>query len=133
MSTWSIKDSVNQVPPEGTYLLRFEQIESASSKDGNPMLKFKLKIVENDEEWNGKLAFVNRSLLKRAIGILGADLANTELFGPDEDAAPSDSDELAEWLTERLGGKVFLWEVKHREWQGRVQGDWKLVGPSSEF
>jgi hypothetical protein len=130
---WSIKDSINNVPPEGNWLLRFEGIEVGTSKEGNDTLKFKLKITDDDEEWGGKNVFVTRSLLRRAIGILGSDLTNTEMFTGEDDILPSDPEELKDVLVQKLMDRVFIWECKHGEYQGRQTGNWRLVGPSTAF
>jgi len=132
-TAWSINKAVINVPAEGTQLVRVDSIESGQSGEnaknpGAPLLKFKGVIVRGED--TDKSVFYTRSLLPQALGILGNDLAASGLFDGNENL-PMDADELASRLDADMGGKVFTYEIKHREWNGQTRGEYRLVGPSN--
>jgi hypothetical protein len=133
-TAWTINKAVVNIPSEGTHLVRIESVEAGQSGEnaknpGADLLKFRGIIVRGDDD--GKSVYYVRSLLPQALGILAADLANTGLWQGDEEMPPLDDPEaIAQTIEDAMGGKVFMYEVKHRDWQGQTRGEYTLVGPS---
>lgn len=132
-TTFSINKAVQNFPDEGTQLIRLDSIESGRSGEnannpGAPLLRFKGAVVRGEDD--GKSVFYTRSLLPQALGILGNDLASTGLFDGTEEL-PLEAEQLAARLDATMGGKVFTYEVKHREWKDQPRPDYRLVGPSN--
>lgn len=133
---WNVNDSVSNVPPEGTYKMRINEIVADVSKDGNPVLRFKCEIVQPETD-KPKQTYT-RSLLPQALGILGRDLANSNVYTVEELNGDNDLDisnphSIVAALTDRMGNRTFMYDVKHREYQGRKTGDFTLVGPGSSI
>jgi hypothetical protein len=135
---WSINKAVSNVPAEGAQLIRIESIEVGASSEsannpGAPLLKFKGKVVSGDDE--NKPTFYVRSLLPSAIGMLARDLAATGQFDGDaEMPGLDDPDGICSVVAAELEDKVYLFDVKHREWppnSGQMRADYVLTGPSN--
>ena len=91
------------------------------------MVAFKGKVVGTDED--GLSTYWTRTLTTDAVGFLSRDLAQTGLFDEENDEAPGEADELARYLDGLMSGKVFMVDVKHKEYNNEVRGDYKIVGP----
>jgi hypothetical protein len=132
---WSIKDEVSNVPPEGTYKMRIESIEPTVSKNsGEAQLVFKCKIVSGDLD--GKSQTYYRPLKAKGLGFIARDLANSQVFDVDSEEAanmPDDASEVARLLDSKMTGKVFMYDLTHREYQGKKQANWELVGPAGSI
>ena len=134
-SPWSINKATSNIPSEGTQLVRIETIEAGQSGEnaknpGAALLKFKGLVVKGDED--GTQVYFVRSLLPQAIGILANDLSASGLFVENDEMPPLDDPEaIAAVLNDTLGGKVFMFEIKHRDYMGQTRAEYRLVGPSN--
>ena len=130
MSGWTIKDSTSSLMDVGEYDMRLEEIKPGRNKDGDTdTLRFRWKAI-NDSE--AKPQFQNFLLRSDLLGILGVQLAGTGEFGDDEELPP-DANALSRVLEDRLVGKVFRIDYKHRADKNsdRVYADLKILGPTS--
>jgi hypothetical protein len=133
-TAWTINKAVVNVPAEGTQLIRIESVEAGQSGDnaknpGAALLKFRGLVVKGDDD--GKSVYYVRSLLPQALGILAGDLAATGLWDGDEEMPPLDEPDLiAQEIEGAMAGKVFMYEVAHRDWNNQTRAEYRLVGPS---
>lgn len=107
--------------PEGTYDLSIRSAEAKTSKAGNPQIQLTCEVA--DGEYAGKRATVWYSLLPnstwkldRLIDALGIGRQPTGEF----DAAGK---EILAFDVDHLVGRVVRYNVKQREYQGKVNND----------
>ena len=133
--TWSIKDSVQNLLPEDTYMMRLESCEAGMTKGNEknpPCPNIKTKWVVVGGEHDDAKCFWNFMMRTDMLGLLGAMLAGTQAFDEAEEL-PDDAEELSRIMESKLGGKVYEIEYKHRTPRGsdRTFADYRLVGPQT--
>ncbi len=138
MPKFTLKQLVSNVPPEGTYKARCSpevKVKYAGENAKNPgsgLLVFEWEIINSDVDV--KKVFMQRSLVPAAIGFLGRDIEQSGAWAPEADEVTPDTEdveEFADFMADLWGNKVFLIEIKHREYNGKTQADVSVVGPNS--
>lgn len=121
---YSAGDGNNYQPlPEGTYDFRIEEVVQGNSKNGNPQLQLKMEVI--DGPYTGKKISNWYSLLPQSGWKLDALLDALEIEKEDTGEVDENGKPVLDFDTDWLIGRCVAYDVKHREWNGKINNDFQ--------